>query len=354
MWPWYHKACAEALASLGCQVEKFSWFDDFYRWQHDRVEPVYKSKRVGLQNRFLIGPVIWAINHRLIEFARQHPSDVIWFYNSTHIFPATVRRLRRLLPKVLLVQYTNDNPFTTHIKPDYWRHFKRSIPDFDVHFIFRPTNEQDFLSVGAKSVHLLRAYYLPSKDYRVTLQPGDDRYQSDVVFAGHYEPDGRLESLEAISAAGYHLKLFGGGWMKYVQLTSDSPLRYQLPITPVIGEDYRKAISGTKIALCFLSKVNRDSYTTRNFEIPAMGAFMLSEYSDDLASLFTEGIEAEYFRSRQELLDKIKFYLNHEGARQKIAENGYKRVIEDGHDVKSRMRMFLEIINAERIRKGAN
>jgi hypothetical protein len=345
MWPWYQEACARALRELGCRVDRFSWLDDFYQWVPGHVEPVYKSSWARLQNRFLVGPALMAINKRLLKTAVTLDHDVIWFYNCTHIFPGTIRQLRRLLPQTVLVQYVNDNPFGAHVKPDYWRYLKRSIPEFDVHFIFRRSNEPEFLKAGARSVHLLRPYYLPWEDCRVDLQSGDERYLSDVVFAGHYEPDGRMESLEAIAAAGYHLKLFGGGWMKYVQLSSTSPLRSQLPIEPVVGDDYRKAISGAKIALCFLSKINRDTCTRRNFEIPAMQTFMLGEYTDDLAALFAEGVEAEFFRSREEMLEKIKYYLCHNAKREQIACNGYHRVQRDGQDVFSRMKQFLAVVS---------
>ena len=347
MWPWHQEACARALTELGCRVERFSWLEDFYRWVPGQVEPVYKSFWARLQNRFLAGPAMAAINQRLIKTAVALNPAVIWFYNCTHIFPGTIRRLHQLLPRTVLAQYANDNPFGAHVKPDYWRHLKNSIPEFDVHFIFRPSNEPEFRQAGAKSVHLLRPYYLPWQDCRVNLQPEDERYRSDVVFAGHYELGGRLESLEAIAAAGYNLKLFGGGWMQSVKLASSSPLWAQMPIQPVVGDDYRKTISGTKIALCFLSKINRDTCTRRNFEIPAMQTFMLAEYTDDLAGLFTEGVEAEFFRSRAEMMDKIKYYLGHDAQREQIARNGYQRVQRDGHDVLSRMQQFITVVARE-------
>jgi spore maturation protein CgeB len=352
MWPWYEQACANSLESLGWEVERLGWFSSFYRSQAGSVEPLYRSLSARIQNRLLFGPILWKFNARLLTFALKMTPDVIFFYNSTHVYSAAIRSLRRSLPGTALVQYSNDNPFQARLKPDYWRHLKRAIPFFSVHFVYRKSNEPDFLKYGARSVHLLRSYYVPEDDYRVSLDSGDVAYQSDVVFAGHFEPDGRLEMLEAIGRQGYRLNLFGGGWSKARgALAANSPLLQRYPVTPVLGNDYRKAISGSKIALSFLSKLNADTYTRRNFQIPAMSAFMLSEYSDDLASLFKEGVEAEYFRSCEELLDKIRFYLNDDSAREKVARNGYRRVVEDGHDVKSRMRTFLNILDREKTRR---
>ena len=95
------------------------------------------------------------------------------------------------------------------------------------------------------------------------------------------------------------------------------------------------------MALCFLSKLNRDTYTRRCFEIPATGTLMLSEHTDDLASLYKEGEEADFFRTREELIEKLKLYFGNEPLRQTVAANGYQRVMADGHDVVSRMEQVL-------------
>jgi spore maturation protein CgeB len=340
MWPWYEAACARALESLGCGTSTFSWLRDFYDWPEGSPEPRPRSLALRVQNRLLAGPTVERTNRRLLELAVERQPDVVWLYNATHVLERTVRRLREGLPGARLVHYANDNPFGR--QRWYWRHQRRAIPLFDVCFAYRPANLCDYREAGAREVRLLRSYYVPEVDHRVELGPADERFRADVVFAGHYEEDGRLGALEKV-AARHRLNLFGGGWSAALsRLEAASPLRRQFPVAPVVGPDYRKAVSGASIALCFLSKLNQDSYTRRNFEIPAMGTFMLSEYSDDLAGLFAEGVEAEFFRSEEELLDKIGWYTRNAEARERVAACGRERVLRDGHDVRSRMRAFLD------------
>jgi len=109
----------------------------------------------------------------------------------------------------------------------------------------------------------------------------------------------------------------------------------------VWGADYNRALCGAKIALCFFSKLNRDTYTRRCFEIPATKTLMLSEYSDDVATLYQEGAEADFFKSRDEMMEKIKIYVGDEFARLHVAEGGHHKVLSAGHDVDSRMRTML-------------
>ena len=39
---------------------------------------------------------------------------------------------------------------------------------------------------------------------------------------------------------------------------------------------------------------------------------MMSVYTDDIASLFEENKEIVFFRSEEELVNKVKYYLEHE------------------------------------------
>jgi spore maturation protein CgeB len=87
-----------------------------------------------------------------------------------------------------------------------------------------------------------------------------EKYKCDIVFAGHYEDDGRISLLDELCRSVYSLNLFGGGWDRaYKQLNPNGPLRKNFPVHPVTGDDYRRAICGAKIALCVLSTLNKDT-----------------------------------------------------------------------------------------------
>lgn len=124
--------------------------------------------------------------------------------------------------------------------------------------------------------------------------------------------------------------------------------KYAMEIRSRFGEikplynDYNLALNSVKIALVFLSMRNNDTYTRRCFEITATRTFMLSQYTNDLDSMFKEGIEAEYFRDKEEMMDKIKYYLKHDDKREKIAKAGYERLLRDGHEVTDRAREIIK------------
>lgn len=342
MWPWYQEACATALENLGCEVTRFSWFHDFWRWREGFSEPSYRSLWHRFQYRLHTGPTVWQVCRRLKNQAIAEQPDIIWFYNVQLIPPNIIKALKKVLPDTLFAQYANDNPFSSAAKSGLWRNYLLSIPLFDVHFSYRLNNILDYQQYGAKSIHLLRSYFIPEEDYPVKEDEIPERFKCDVVFAGHYEDDGRVEMLEAICHAGYRLNLFGGGWdSAFSKLNSESPLRSKFPVSPVTKADYRYAICGAKVALCFLSTLNLDTYTRRSFQIPAMEVAMLSQYTDDLASLFVPDAEAVFFRDKQELIAKLSKLLRDDEWRQYVAKGGYAKVYSMGHDVTSRMKVWI-------------
>ncbi len=342
MWPWYQEVCAASLESEGCAVERFGWFDDFRHWQSGFSEPFYRSIWHRIQYGLNSGPTVWRVQRRLLQRAISFSPEYIWFYNVQLISPSVVRALKKALPKARLVQFTNDNPFSESAKPRIWKNYINSIPLFDCHYSYRLSNIEDYKRLGSRAAYLLRSYFIPEEDFPVPAEEIPERFKCDVVFAGHYEDDGRVEMLEAICAAGFSLNLFGGGWnAALAKLKPESPLRAKYPINPVTNSDYRYAICGAKVALCFLSTLNQDTYTRRNFQIPAMKVAMLSQHTNDLATLYKSNEEAVFFRSKQELLEKLTQMLDDCEWRRSLAEAGYAKVYAAGHDVQSRMRQFL-------------
>jgi hypothetical protein len=342
-WPWYQEACSRALERLGQTVHRFGWADRFDA--PGRTGGPARGVQVlwrRLQARTLSGPIVWSIRRELIRTVQQLQPDVVFFYNVQLVDVATVRTLRSVAPRAVLCQYANDSPFSRRAAVGWWRHFLASVPHFDVHFAYRHSDIAALKGRGAKRVHLLRSYFIPEEDYPLPAERKDPRFSSDAVFVGHFEDDGRLAALEALATADVHVRLFGNGWDRPITRgSSSSPLRSMVPVPMAYGEDYRQAICGAKVALCFLSRLNEDSYTRRNFQIPAMGTAMVSQYSTDLRGLFTPDVEAGYFRTVPELLAKVSWLVRNDTARRNLAAAGAERVRRDGHDVESRMAEML-------------
>jgi spore maturation protein CgeB len=102
-----------------------------------------------------------------------------------------------------------------------------------------------------------------------------------------------------------------------------------------------------EIALHFLRHGNRDEQDSRTFEIPACKIFMIAEKSLLHLQLFKENEEAVFFETKEELLEKVKFYRDNNEERERIAKNGYTRCISSGYDHRTRMEKVVQKIMAE-------
>ncbi len=329
------------LRALGHEAQGFLW-SAYFKLPAETLGGRLSRLLLRAQDKFVRGPVVTRLNTDLLRTVATMRPDLLLIYRGTHVQARTLRDIRGLVPGIVIAGYNNDDPFGPG-QPHYrWRHFLDCLAEYDVALAYRHHNLQDFQNHGAKRVRLLRSWFIPERNHPVTLTAQDEAaYAADVVFVGHYEDDGRVELLEAVVKQGFRLRLFGPGYDWDPVLSRSSVLKHLRPVRLVWGEDYNKALCGAKVALCFFSRLNRDTYTRRCFEIPATGTMMLSEHSDDLATLFAEGRDADYFRSTEELISKLTLYVGDENLRRAVAQAGRLRVKADGHDLESRLRDLL-------------
>lgn len=332
----YERAFSESLSSLGVTVQRLVVLDYFTDWT------------IKIHS-FLPLPTIQMIklNRAIIKKVKEEVPDLVFFWRPVAIFPKTLKKLKNF--GVLTVSYNNDDPFNGTIKGKFnwkqyflWFWYLKSLPHFHENFFFRKINCDEANSLGINSANLLLPYFLPWRDKPIERKDlNGEKFVTQVVFVGHFEPDGREQYLSKVIEHGFDLKIWGDyrNWSSsFLHLL----YRHSSKIVPALGDDYAKALNGADICLCFLSKLNRDTYTYRCFEIPACGKVLLSERTDDLTRFFKEDEEACFFSNEQEMIRKIKWLIENPDLREQIATAGMKRVWRDGHDVFSRSKEFLE------------
>jgi spore maturation protein CgeB len=106
---------------------------------------------------------------------------------------------------------------------------------------------------------------------------------------------------------------------------------------PCSDEDMIALYSRSHISLGFLEVYdNHDPCRSvkqhlhlREFEAPMSRALYCTGYLDELAEMFEPDKECLTYRSRHELLDKVRYYLKHPDEAEKIRQAGYKRALSD-------------------------
>lgn len=291
-----------------------------------------------VQSNIAFGPGIIRLNNLLLEYIEESTPDLVFLYTVRVIFPSTIRKIKKMGIKIFM--YNNDNPFASYFPKYFWRHYRESLKYADVGFVYRKQNISDYQEKGCKHVELLRSYYMRSRNYPIKEKQLE---VPKVVFLGHNEQDERASYIKALLEQGISVGVPKGGWEEF---ESNNPYLVKLENTHA---KYNEIMNSAEIAIVFLSKINHDTYTRRCFEIPATKTLMLSVYTEDIASMFEADKEAVYFKSKDEFVDKVKYYLDHDEERERISQAGYERLIKDGHEVKNRtlqiVKKYIELSN---------
>ncbi|MEM6515880.1 MAG: glycosyltransferase [Bacteroidota bacterium] len=159
----------------------------------------------------------------------------------------------------------------------------------------------------------------------------------DVVFVGSKEKD-RYDHIRFLAENGIKVNIYG--WGKPDAASYHENILFH--DRHLFGEEFSAALGCSRIALNFLRKINRDLQTSRSVEIPASKGFMLAERTDEHLKLFEEGVEACYFSSKEELLEKVEYYLNNKTERDAIAKAGFRRCYESNYTFENRMQELIE------------
>ena len=81
----------------------------------------------------------------------------------------------------------------------------------------------------------------------------------------------------------------------------------------------------------------------RIFEALSTGSFLLTNWIPTLGDLFEDGKHLVTYKTLDEMVEKAKYYLEHEEEREKIAKAGYEEFIAK-HTYRHRIEKILDII----------
>jgi spore maturation protein CgeB len=280
---------------------------------------------------FRFGPAIRKYNEKLEVALAEVSPDVLWVEKGLFVSPDVLRAAKD--EGAILIHYSPDNYF---IRQNASRHLAQGLSLYDLVVTTKPGSSAKLTAAGAKKVFLSGNAYDERAHAPIELDEAErSRFGCDVAFIGRWEPD-REALLEAVINTGASVRIWGPNWhhatSKRVLAVTDGPAERR---------DYARAINGAAIVLCLLSRLAKDTITQRSVEIPACGGFMLAERTPDHESHFVEGVEAEYFSNRKELLSKIRHYLANPEERRAIAAAGRERCVVSGYSYDERLREIL-------------
>lgn len=178
-----------------------------------------------------------------------------------------------------------------------------------------------FKRAGANSYHVLEVY-----DEK-TYYPGEENKHKeiDVIFVGRGLPN-RKKNIDFLRQNNINVICHGPKW-------ENKSIYFDELISK-----YRKS----KIILNF-PQVD-SGFSDRVFHVLGTGSFLLSKYCSDLKRIFKRGVHLDWFKTPEECLKLVKYYLKNDTIRERIAQEGHKYVSEN-FTWKHSIEKILEIVS---------
>jgi spore maturation protein CgeB len=304
---------AHALRRLGHQVRLINPYS-LFPWPNLVGRLIYYGGPAGIESYF---------KRRLAPLLKESRFDATFVDNGELVGRRIIKAVREVSP--LILNYNNDDPFGRRDKKK-WRLYLEAAPHYDLLAVVRQVNVAEAYARGAKKV--LQVFMAVDElDGPREITPEDrSRFSHDVLFIGTWMPERGL-FLQKLVAAGVPLAIYGNDWHKAPEWPALKSV-WQGPA--IYGDDYIKALQLAKVSLGLLSKGNRDSHTTRTFEIPYAGGLFCAERTSEHLQLYQEDVEAVFWDDVEECIEKCQKLLNDDKMRAEIAAKGRLRCLRNG------------------------
>ncbi|WP_422056510.1 CgeB family protein [Sphingomonas sp.] len=274
-----------------------------------------------IANRLLSPRGIAAYNREILDHAARVDAEVLVTVKGSYITTETLATLQQRGVRTVNfypdVAYNHDGS-----SPQAYARYDQIVTTKSYHL--------DHLreTYGADRTGFVHHGYAPLVHAR--QHEGDVPYRWDISHIGNFSPY-KFNHMLAVAQAFPErtIAVIGNGWSGPAQGTA---LERHVLGYPLVGDYFARAIEESRINVAMHhGPVPPDGWqdvtSTRTFEIPAAGGFMLHIDNDEVRSLFVPGEEIDIFADTASLCARIGYYLDHDDDRRRIAAAGHARCV---------------------------
>jgi hypothetical protein len=197
------------------------------------------------------------------------------------------------------------------------------------------------------TVQWFREKGIPTEMHRLGFEPKvlsrlkQDGRVFDVTFIGslYRIHSSRTELLESLCSRFGQMRIWGPG---VGDVPAGSPIR-RCYVRQAWGKEMYQVLHGSKVTLNHHGDVAPYANNMRLFEATGVGAMLVTDWKMNLHEMFEPGKEVVAYRSPEECVELVQYYLEHDKEREAIARAGQERTLRE-HTYHHRMQELVEII----------
>jgi spore maturation protein CgeB len=259
-------------------------------------------------------------NQRLLEHALRFQPDVLWLVGDNIVIHASTLEQIRTQTGCKLLYSTGTSPivFSHAIE-------REAAPLIDLVIVNDYYHGIQWVELGAREMLCLPAVAVDPDFHQPRTLTADERqqYACDVTFTGTLLPRNlyseRIAALEALMP-----DFQVGIWSVH-----DVPESLRPALRgAALGDSMLRVLSAATISLNPHGNFMRYGGNMRLFEAAAVGSFQIVDDRPGIHEWFREDEHLVIYRSMDDLREKVRYYLAHPEARQRIAAAARQHVLE--------------------------
>lgn len=302
-------------------------------WEYVPVR--WRSKSMRALGRMIRTAAEQELKAELLLQARRLAPEFLLVFKGRFITPGTITALHKL--GVRCYNFYPDVSFRAH-----GPHLPKVLPEYDWIFTTKTFGLEDMREqLGVTRASLMQFAFDPDLHHPMVLSEWDRRLlECDVSYIGTWSPKKEELFAEVVRRRpNLNLRIWGEQWWKAT--TGKRVLQHAIGGREVVGAEFVKAVCASSINLSIMSEKRLgaskgDQVASRTFSVPACGAFVIHDRTDEVRQLFKEDQEIVCYSDVDELVAKIDKYLANPEERGLIAARG-QAVVRARHSWDSRV-----------------
>jgi hypothetical protein len=299
----------------------------------------WRSKPMKALSRVLRARAEREFNAELLLQAQRLEPEFLLVFKGRFITPGTITALRSL--GVRCYNFYPDVSFRAH-----GPHLPKVLPEYDWIFTTKSFGLADMRDqLGITNASVIMFAFDPDLHHPMALSERDRKVLAcDVSYIGTWSPKKEeLLSELAQRRPTIRMRIWGEQWWKAT--FGAQTLKNAIGGRGVMGAEFVKAVCASSINLSIMSEKrlgasSGDQVATRTFSVPACGAFVIHERTEEVLELFRENEEIVCYSDIDDLVANVDRYLADPISRREIAERGHA-VVRSRHSWDSRIREIL-------------
>jgi hypothetical protein len=133
-------------------------------------------------------------------------------------------------------------------------------------------------------------------------------------------------------------------WSSHVSQLPPSSFIRRSYVSPAWGREMFQVLRNSLLTLNHHGDLRPFANNMRLFEATGVGTLLITDWKENLHEMFEPGREVIPYRSPEECVELVQYYLEHEDERQAVARAGQARTLRD-HTCYQRMQSLVEIVS---------